>query len=80
MSSFTNYKNRFVLKINLRDGIKAIAAPQVTSNPPTVRLYHFDGILKLKTDENGNTFAYFTYSFLWKKYKKNIIITGVVYI
>lgn len=53
-----------IYKLYLRDGIKAIAAPQVISNPPTVRRYHFDGILKFKSDESGNTLEYFTNSFL----------------
>lgn len=51
---------------HLRLGIAAIAKPPVTSKPPTIRRYHFDGILMSNTSDSGNTFEYFTYSFRYR--------------
>jgi len=39
-----------------------MASPQTISKMPTVRLYHFEGILTPKSAVSGNTLAYFTYS------------------
>jgi hypothetical protein len=50
--------------------MNAIANPQITSRVPTVRRYHLDGTLKSNASDSGNTFAYFTYSFLWNKRKE----------
>ena len=47
--------------------MNAIANPQITSRVPTVLRYHLDGTLKSSASDSGNTFAYFTYSFLCKK-------------
>ena len=59
----------------LRLGISAIAKPQVTSNPPTTRRYHFDGSLYSKIFDNGKTFAYLTYSFRYMvRQPKTIIV------
>lgn len=57
-------------KRNLRLGIAAITNPLRISNPPTVRRYHFDGILMSNKSDNGNTFEYFTYSFLCETNKR----------
>lgn len=51
----------------LRFGTNAIAIPHAISKRPTARRYHFDGTLKSKVSEKGNTLAYFTNSFLWNK-------------
>lgn len=50
--------------------MNAIAKPQITSRVPTVLRYHLDGTLKSNASDSGNTFAYFTYSFLWNKRKE----------
>lgn len=49
--------------------MNAIALPHIISKAPTVLLYHFDGILKSSASDNGNTLAYFTYSFLYNNIK-----------
>lgn len=64
------FKKKFILILTknffLRLGTMAIASPQIISNDPTTLLYHLLGTLKSNVPDNGNTFAYFTYSFLWK--------------
>lgn len=58
---------------HLQLGIKAIENPLDTSKPPMMRRYHFDGILISNIVDNGNTFEYLTYSFLWKVFKERQI-------
>lgn len=63
--NFNSNKNKTDNVLYLRCGISAIAIPLPTSKPPTIRRYHFDGIFKSSTSDNGNTFEYLTYSFRW---------------
>lgn len=59
--------------------MNAIAKPHITSRVPIVLRYHLDGTLKSSASDSGNTFAYFTYSFLWNKRKKNVTCKGYLY-
>lgn len=63
MFDLNNIKNPKEL-YHLQFGMNAITKPLNTSKPPTTRRYHFDGIFISKSSDSGNTFEYFTYSFL----------------
>lgn len=65
------YFNCIKKNILLRLGTIAIASPQIISSDPTTLLYHLLGTLKSSVPDSGNTFAYFTYSFLCE-HDKNI--------
>lgn len=47
------------------------AKPQIISIVPMIFLYHLAGILYPINSLNGNTLAYFTYSFLYTYIKYN---------
>lgn len=70
--SGTKYYFNYIKKKNvlLRLGTIAIASPQIISSDPTTLLYHLLGTLKSSVPDSGNTFAYFTYSFLCEHDKK----------
>lgn len=68
--SGTKYFNYIKKNVLLRFGTIAIASPQIISSDPTTLLYHLLGTLKSSVPDSGNTFAYFTYSFLCKHDKK----------
>jgi len=57
--------------------MNAIAKPHITSRVPTVLRYHLEGTLKSSASDSGNTFAYFTYSFLWNKRKEILHVKDV---
>lgn len=54
-------------KSDLPTGMNTRMKPQTISVHPTIFLNHLAGTLKPNSWLKGNTFAYFTNSFLWKK-------------
>lgn len=74
-SIISNTNPMLAVFFNLWLGITARAKPNIISSAPTALLYHFEGNLKSNISENGNTFAYLTYSFL-KSLCSSLEITG----